>query len=513
MTDRSERVVVWAPQGRDGVLACRLLERHGLAAEEIRTAGQLAAAVLDAGCAVVTTEALGPRERAELRAALTAQPPWSDFPIILFAARGAAGVDRSDEAVVAVEELGNVTILDRPVQSRSLVSAVVAALRARRRQYEARDAIVRRDQFLAMLGHELRNPLAAIILAIDALPTGPGQGTGERQRAILERQSRHLAGLVDDLLDVARVTSGKVRLKLEPLDVVDVVRRCVQGAELAARARGITLHAELRDSPLPVEGDLVRLEEVFNNLISNALKYSPAGARVTVRAERRGDRCVIEVTDTGIGIAPEMVRRVFDLFVQADATLERSQGGLGIGLTLVQALVELHRGTITARSPGIGQGSSFVVELPLARSIARAEAPPHLVAVGEPLRQRILLVEDNVDLLALTKDLLEVLGCAVECATDGGEGLARLLAAPPDVAFVDIGLPTLDGYTIARQARARGIPSYLVALSGYGQAEDRERALAAGFDQHLTKPVNRATLVETLHAARAGRASVRAATR
>ena len=511
MTDRSERAVVWAPQGRDGALACQLLGRHGLLAEEIRAVDELAAAVVDAGCAIVTAEALGSRERAELHAALLAQPPWSDFPIILFAARGAAGVDRTDEVLVAVKELGNVTILDRPVQSRSLVSAVVAALRARRRQYEARGAIVRRDQFLAMLGHELRNPLAAIMLAIDALPNGDGQRPGGRHRAILERQSRHLARLVDDLLDVARVTSGKVRLQLEPLDLADVILRCLQGAELAARSRGIALHADLGDGPLPVEGDLVRLEEVFNNLISNALKYSPAGARVTVTAVRQDDRCVVEVADTGIGIAPEMVGRVFDLFVQADATLERSQGGLGIGLTLVQALVELHRGTIAVRSPGLGQGSSFVVELPLARAVARAESAPHLVAVGHPLRQHVLVIEDNVDLLDLTKDLLEALGCAVECATDGADGLARLLAAPPDIALIDIGLPSLDGYAIATQARARGVRSHLVALSGYGQSEDRQRALAAGFDQHLTKPVSRAMLVETLRAAQAGRVDVRAA--
>ena len=499
MADASARVVVWAPRGRDGVLACQLIERHGLIAEEITSIGQLVTAVADAGCAVVTAEVLGSREREELSSALAAQPPWSDFPIILSAARGANGVDRSDEVLVAVKELGNVTILDRPVQSRSLISAVMAALRARLRQYEAREAIVRRDQFLAMLGHELRNPLGAILLAAEALQTGKGE-RAERQRAIVERQSRHLARLVDDLLDVARVTTGKVQLQLQPLDLVEVVRRCVHGAELAASSRGIALHADLGDTPLPIEGDLVRLEEVFNNLISNALRYSPPGAHVSVRAYRVDDRCLIEVTDTGNGLAPEMVRRVFELFVQAEATLDRSKGGLGIGLTLARALVELHHGSITARSAGLGQGSTFVVELPLARSSARTTTPSHLVAVDEPLRQRVLLIEDNPDLLETTKELLEDVGCTVESATDGADGLAKLLAAPPDVAFVDIGLPTLDGYAIAMQARAQGARSHLVAISGYGQIEDRERAFAAGFDEHLTKPVSRATLVATLKA-------------
>jgi signal transduction histidine kinase/ActR/RegA family two-component response regulator len=507
VADRSERVVVWAPRGRDGVLACQLIERHGLMAEQISNVGQLASSVVDAGCAVVSAEALGARERQELGVALATQPPWSDFPIILSAARGTGGVDRSDEVQLAVHELGNVTILERPVQSRSLVSAVIAALRGRRRQYEARDAIVRREQFLAMLGHELRNPLAAITLAIDMLPKGEGE-RAERQRAILERQSRHLGRLVDDLLDVARVTTGKVQIKPEPLDLADVVRRSVQGAELAARARGIALHAELGEMPLPIQGDLVRLEEIFNNLISNAIKYSLSGATVTVSAFRLDDHCMIEVTDTGIGLAPDMVDRVFDLFVQADTSLDRSQGGLGIGLTLVRALVELHHGKITARSPGLGKGTTFIVELPLAQSVAPATAPPRLVAVEDPLHRTVLLIEDNADLLETTKDLLEALGCIVECATDGSEGLKNLVAAPPDIAFVDIGLPGLDGYTIAARARAHGVRSYLVAISGYGQVEDRERALASGFNEHLTKPVSRAVLVATLRArARAGSAT------
>jgi CheY-like chemotaxis protein len=391
------------------------------------------------------------------------------------------------------------------VNGGEFISALRAALRGRRRQYEARDAIRRRDQFLAMLGHELRNPLGAIMLAIEAVPAdaGAGGGAGSRPRAIIERQARHLSRLVDDLLDVARVTSGKVRLQPELLELSAIAERCVHGAELAASSRGIELRAELWPHPLYVDADLVRLEEIFNNLISNALKYSPEGARVTVRTRRDGAHCVVEVADTGIGIAPEMLDQVFDLFAQADGSLDRSQGGLGIGLTLVRSLVQLHGGTITATSAGLGHGSRFVVELPSSRSAPRTVNPPRLVAVEPPRARRVLLVEDNIDLLDLTQDLFVTLGYEVATATDGAAGLASLRDAPPDIAFIDIGIPLLDGYDVARRARAAGVASYLVAMTGYGQPEDQRRALAAGFDEHVTKPVGVATLRAALAAAEA----------
>jgi CheY-like chemotaxis protein/two-component sensor histidine kinase len=387
-----------------------------------------------------------------------------------------------------------VSILERPVHGGEFISALVSALRGRRRQYEARDAILRRDQFLAMLGHELRNPLAAITLALETAPIDSGKELGGKQRAIIERQTRHLARLVDDLLDVARVTSGKVRLQTEVLDIREIAERCVHGAELAARSRGIELRAELSSHRIDVDGDAVRLEEILNNLIANALKYSPQGARVIVRTARAGSRCVVEVADTGIGIAPEMLDRVFDLFAQADGALDRSQGGLGIGLTLVRSLVRLHGGTIAARSKGLGHGSTFVVELPLSRTGARSTGA-HLVSLPQqPHHLRILLVDDNVDVLEMTRELLEADGHEIACAADGPDGLARVVEWRPDVAFVDIGIPGLDGYDVARQARSRGSTSYLVAMTGYGQPDDRRRAFEAGFDRHLTKPVHAAML-------------------
>jgi signal transduction histidine kinase/CheY-like chemotaxis protein len=497
VTDTSELVVVWAPRGRDSALAVKLIERHGLRAAEIRAVEELVARMPEVGCAVITAEVLTEAVRATLLAALAQQPPWSDFPFVLFAPRA---VGRGDDALAAANVLGNVSILERPVHSGALISALVSALRGRRRQYEAREAIRQRDQFLAMLGHELRNPLGAITLAIESLRRAPAGERGDKQCAIIERQARHLARLVDDLLDVARVTSGKVHLQRETLDLTDVVQRCMHGAELAARSRAIELRAEPWPQPLPIDGDLVRLEEIFNNLIGNALKYSPDGTRVTVTTRREATRCIAEVADTGIGIAPEMLDRVFELFAQADGSLDRSQGGLGIGLTLVRSLVQLHGGTIVARSAGLGRGSTFIVELPVSRSAPRTRTQPHLAIVEAPRRHRVLLIDDNADLLDLTRDLFELAGCEVSCASSGIDGLAQLTAQPPDIAFIDIGLPGLDGYAVATQARARGITSYLVAMTGYGQTDDRQRALEAGFDRHLIKPVTGAVLREALAA-------------
>lgn len=510
MTDSSQTVVVWAPRGRDSALAIQAITRHGLSARACEGVGDIADQLGDLGCALITSECLTRPVREELARALARQPPWSDFPIVLLVPHGA---DRTEEVLAAVTLLGNVTVLERPLHSGTLISAVVSALRARRRQYEAREAIRRRDQFLAMLGHELRNPLAAIMLACETLPKTTSSQPGDKQRAIIDRQARHLARLVDDLLDVARVTSGKVRLQTEPLELTEVVQRCVQGAELAASSRRIDLHTDFAVKALIVDGDLVRLEEVFNNLITNAIKYSPEGARVVVSTRREGAQALVEVTDTGIGMEAEMLGRVFDLFAQAETSLDRSQGGLGIGLTLVRSLVELHGGAIAASSLGLGHGSTFRVELPLSRSSNWTQ--PNLTVVTESKPASVLIVDDNADLLDMTRDLLEAAGCEVTAASDGVAGLAQLTGRAFDVAFVDIGLPGLDGYEVATAARAKGVTAFLVAMTGYGQPEDRERALVAGFDRHLTKPVTATLLKRALQDAEAAgtrRAAIRVPT-
>jgi CheY-like chemotaxis protein len=293
-----------------------------------------------------------------------------------------------------------------------------------------------------------------------------------------------------------------VTLKRERVDVAQIVARCVQSADMTARAREIALAFHPTNDEICVEGDTVRLEEVFNNLIGNAIKYSPEHSRVDVTVRLVANECIVDVIDTGIGIAPAMLDHVFDLFAQVDTTLDRSQGGLGIGLTLVRSLVELHGGTVAAHSEGLGRGARFTVRLPAAPGATRAPSRPSRPAEPVP-GLRVVIVDDNADLLEMTKDLLESLGCEVRDAADGQTGLDAIVSSIPDVAFVDIGLPALDGYQVATQVRTRlGDAPYLVAMTGYGQAEDRDRALGAGFDAHLTKPVSAAALKRALRSAR-----------
>ncbi|MFL5373208.1 MAG: ATP-binding protein [Myxococcales bacterium] len=484
----SERVLVWTARPRDTQATVQILEKAALLTERCHTGPDLEAGIVaGAGCAVIAEEVLTAAARESLIRRLEGQPPWSDFPFVLL----------SHERNLAPEALGNVTRLDRPVRVPTLLSAVGAALRARRRQYQAEEAIRLRDQFLAMLGHELRNPLGAIVVAVEIL-NRIGGAQGEKQRGVIERQSRHLARLVDDLLDVARVTSGKVVLQRTPLDVDELLRRCLQAAEPSARAKSIHVSLQGSREPLTVEADPLRLEQVFNNLLVNAIKYSPARSNVHVASHEEAGEVVVRVSDEGVGISPELIDSIFDMFVQAESSLDRSQGGMGIGLTLVKSLVELHGGSVAVRSEGRGHGSEFVVRLPLARKPVAAPAAPGRPAVArEPLR--IVLVEDNDDIRESLADYLVSLGYQLWTAADGPSGLAAILERRPEVALVDIGLPVLDGYAVARHVREKlGDSVRLVAVTGYGQAEDRERALSAGFDEHMRKPVTLPELEELL---------------
>jgi signal transduction histidine kinase/CheY-like chemotaxis protein len=512
MESRRERVMVWAPRGRDGALIETLLDRHGIAVEMCHSVFELAGAFAEVGCAVVAKEALTAANLAVLERELRSQPAWSDFPFILL------GVGPPDvRHAKAWQALGNVAVLDRPTRSRSLLAAVAAALRARRRQYEAQQAIQHRDQFLAMLAHELRNPLAAISLASEAErqkqtppPDQAPAARGSDVMTIISRQARHLSRLVDNLLDVARMTSGKVMLERVVLDLNDVLTRCLQSQQMSARERGLQLVGKPWPAPQLVRGDAVRLEEVLSNLVSNAIQHCPAGSHVEVSLHPEGQRCVLSVRDEGVGIGPELLPRVFDLFAQGDVSLDRSRGGLGVGLTIVKALVELHGGEVSAHSEGPGRGSTFTVQLPLLDTSAEPHAPSSRLGPNPPPSPvSVLVVDDNSDLLEMTKEVLEGLGCDVAIARDGPSGLERLREIEPRLAFIDIGLPGLDGYQLAREVRSTASRDthrpWLVALTGYGQPADRERALAAGFDRHLTKPVSVATLrravEEACHAA------------
>jgi signal transduction histidine kinase len=486
----SERVLVWAPRGRDTELALQVLGKGGHVAVACAGAEELADEIeKGAGCAVLTEEALRQGVPAPVVDVLRAQEPWADFPFVVF------GEHRRLRD--ALDALGNVTVLERPVQVGTMLSAVRAALRGRRRQYEAGNAIQLRDQFLAMLGHELRNPLGAITLAVDMLGRVQGE-SGGKQRAVIARQAKHLGRLVDDLLDVSRVTTGKVLLRRAPVDLDELAARHVQSAEPIARARSQQIAFDSAPHPLIVEGDAVRLEQVISNLLTNAMKYSPVGSRIEVSCLVEGDCAVIRVQDPGIGIAPEMLSRIFDLFAQADASLDRAQGGLGIGLTVARSLVELHGGTIEAQSEGTGRGSVFTVRIPLAVPERRAVPAPRTEPFPR-LALRVVVVEDNADIRETLQDLLESSGCELHVAGDGVAGLAAILAEKPQLALVDIGLPGLDGYDVARKVRASLRNTVrLVAMTGYGQPEDRQKAHDAGFDEHVTKPLSLPVLEDVL---------------
>jgi len=355
-----------------------------------------------------------------------------------------------------------------------------------------------KDEFLATLSHELRNPLGAIANAVAALDRrAADEHTAVRLRQIIHRQARHLARLVDDLLDVARAAAGKIALHVQPVDLSEVAAACV--ASLRASGRAERLRVSFRAQSVMVSADATRLAQIITNMLDNAVKFTPAGGAIDVDVVREGQKAVLRVRDTGVGIEPEMLPRIFELFAQAQQPMDRPVGGLGIGLTLSRRLVELHNGTITAASDGPGRGAEFTVRLPVASAVPPEASP---VVRGPERSRRILVIEDNDDARDSLRLLLEALGHRVVAVGDGAEGLALAQAHPPEVALIDLGLPGLDGYEVARALRASptGKAITLIAVTGYGQAEDRQRSKEAGFDAHLVKPVSQ-TLLSSLIAA------------
>ncbi len=351
------------------------------------------------------------------------------------------------------------------------------------------DSDRRKTAFLAMLSHELRNPLAPIRNAIYLMERGAAGGpSSARALAVLDRQTSHLTRMVDDLLDVTRIERGKVELHRVPLDLREEVRQACEDHRPLFEASRVALSAALDGPPAWVDADPTRLSQVLGNLLQNAAKFTPAGGRVTVELTASDGAARIAVRDTGAGIAPADLTRIFEPFTQSDQSLARTRGGLGLGLSLVKGLVELHGGSVVARSEGSGRGSELVVTLP--RTAAPPVSHPAPDAGGNAQPLRILVIEDNEDAASSLAELLELDGHAVEVAHDGPSGVARALATRPEVVLCDLGLPLLDGYGVARALRAEPSLSgtLLVALSGYAQPEDRRRSREAGFDRHFPKP-------------------------
>ncbi len=360
-----------------------------------------------------------------------------------------------------------------------------------------KEADRRKDEFLAVLAHELRNPLAPIRNAVEIMRRSAAADPQlASSRDVVERQVKHLTRLVDDLLDVSRITRGNINLSCEPVRVSTIVARAIETIQPLIAEQRHELTLEVADEGLEVEGDLTRLTQVLGNLISNAAKYTDPGGSIVVSARREGTDVDIRVRDSGIGIPREVLPRLFQLFTQVDGAVHRAQGGLGIGLALVRQLVQMHGGSVTACSDGPGRGSEFVIRLPLhmrrTRDIMQSGALPFTGTHASRPRHRILLADDNRDALDSLAMLLQCDGHEVHTAADGAEALAVAARCRPNVVLLDIGMPKLDGYEVARRIRAEpwGKATVLIALTGWGQDEDRRRSREVGFDSHLVKPLD-----------------------
>lgn len=495
------RILLRTTATKDAIVAVAVLERAGMQALACQSMKDLIAQMdQGVGALIVAEEVLIEEGRAELTQWLRKQPAWSDLPIIVSARPGvdARALGR------AFELLSNVTLLERPMRIASLVSAVRSALRARKRQFELREHLAtlhevdrRKTEFLATLAHELRNPMAPLTTTLAILRRKAPLPEGMKPYYdIMARQVDHMVKLVDDLMEVSRITRGKIELTPQRLLVSNVVAESVDASRPGVEARGHTLSVDPIDPMLAVQGDPVRLIQVFSNLLNNAARYTPDGGRIDLTVWEESGSVVVCVRDSGVGIDAGDLLGIFDMFVQVSGTTRASQGGLGIGLTLVKSLVELHGGQVHATSAGLGQGSQFSVKLPLATGRQLPDLSKESDAAEASLRVfeglTVLVVDDNKDAADSLGDLLTMHGATVQVAYSAAAGLAHFAGFKAKVAVLDIGMPGMDGYELAHALiqRAEGNAPFLIALTGWGQVEDRARIVAAGFDLHLVKPVN-----------------------
>jgi signal transduction histidine kinase/ActR/RegA family two-component response regulator len=514
IANHEERVLLLAPTKRDAAAAQSVFETEGIAVTNCEDMDEVCSQIEQgAAVAILPEEAIRNDAQGHLSGTLKQQPPWSDLPLIVLACP-----DQTPAAARQLESIGSMTLLPRPVEIRSLVSTVRTALRDRRRQYERRahfadrerqasalrDNDRRKDEFLAMLAHELRNPLAAIAAATNVARITEADDERRWAVQIIEEQGRNLTRMVDDLLDVSRITTGKIELRKRPVELAHVIRQALDTVHPLVEDRKHRLTVVIAPG-LRVDADPTRLAQVFANLLTNAAKYTPAGGRLEVEAHAEAEDVVIVVRDNGLGIPGDRLPEMFELFAQADHSLARSEGGLGIGLTVVKKLVEMHGGILTAASDGAGKGSEFTVRL------RAATAPADAAGAGAPssrpraarVSRRVLLVDDNAALARAMCRLLRTLGHQVETCHDGPTAIAIATNFRPEVIFLDIGLPGMDGYEVARRLRQEEpcSASLLVAVSGYGAEANRRKSRDAGFDEHLVKPVSFEDLAEVIDTA------------
>ncbi len=545
---RDQRILILAPTGRDAALTARFLDEGGLPWEICGRIEELCQKMHDgAGLVFLTGEVLTVEAMLCLVEALKLQPAWSDIPVVLLTS-GGGDAPSNAEAIQSLSEAGNVTLIERPVRVATLLSAFQSALRARRRQYEVRDYLVKeeaskealmrseerlrvafdreraaraeaeessrlKDEFLATVSHELRTPLTAVLGWTHLLRDGrlDAQAAAHALETV-ERNAHAQQQLIEDLLDVSRIITGKLPLDVRRVAPASFIEAAIEAVLPAAEAKGIVLEKSLSEDVAALTGDPARLQQVVWNLLSNAIKFTPRGGRVLVRLRGEGTHAEISISDTGDGIGQEFLPYVFDRFRQADQTTARRYGGLGLGLAIVRHLVELHGGTVRAESEGEGKGATFTVRLPLVPSQKAGDGDGASVPVPRAVETRravecpdkldglrVLVVDDEADTLDLIKVLLAQCGAEVSTASSSAEALGLFAESAPDVIISDIGMPGEDGYELIRRVRElppeRGGRTPAVALTAYARAADRLRVLRSGYQMHVAKPVELAELV------------------
>jgi signal transduction histidine kinase/ActR/RegA family two-component response regulator len=515
ISSKENSVLILMPTGRDAELVRSTLQGVGIDARACQNFDEVLSTIpKGAGALLLAEEAIGPKALDQLVESLETQPVWSDLPVIVFSSH-------ARNAEMLLETLGgriNVTIVERPIRITMLVSAVRGALRARQRQYQTRDLLdqleqadKQKDLFLATLSHELRTPLNSIIGWIQILRTRKlDEADIERAIEVIERNAKGQSEMISDILFVSRIITGKLEIKHEPVDVGNIIDLAVEMIQPSAEAKKITLGIEVNEyEPVPVEGDGERLQQVFLNLLTNAVKFTPEGGTVSVALKRDGSNVMIEVRDSGQGIDRQFLPYVFERFRQADSTYTRRIGGLGLGLAIVRHLVELHGGSVAVFSDGKDRGSVFKITLPVADSklFAGADRSAQPPVISKEILQKIkgmkiLLVEDDKDSREMLEMVLALYGVRVESADSAREAFEKIQEVKPDVLVSDIGLPGEDGYDLIRKVRSlpheSGGKIPAVALTGYVSVQDRNLALEAGFHDHIPKPVDPNQLLELL---------------
>src|SRR5687767_5468730 len=535
--ERDEPVIVIAPLGQDARAIADLLTANRFEVIISQNPKHAAEQIAHAGALVMTEEVLEFTETETLLAALQCQPPWSELPVIILTSGGASRLARLLD--LTAQAAGSVTLLERPIRTDTLLTTINVALRSRGRQYQVRDLLEEqkrtqeklkqngeqlrsllaqerglrqaadeanrlKDEFLATMSHELRNPLNVILgysellLRMDEVKTSPQL---LRMSEALRRNALVQSFLIRDLLELSRLRSGKLTLSSETVPILTVINNAIETVRVDADAKQITITVDAPEEPLFVQGDLLRLEQIVWNLLSNAVKFTLPNGRIDVRLSRESDEVVLQIEDNGQGIDPAFLPKVFEMFRQGDARASREHTGLGIGLALVQQLVKLHKGSVSAHSEGLGNGASFTVRLPVMTQALMKTAPQRDLAPTNGLnRLTVLAVDDDKDTTSLLQCLIEMGGGTVITANSGAEALEVAEHSEFDIVVSDISMPGMDGFEFVR--RLRSLPNKenvrVVALTGYGRQEDIEHARSEGFVAHLTKPLDVETLLKFL---------------